>query len=79
MYSANKRQNKEAELMDLIRIMQSKYIGISVDEYAHEKGFSKIVSRIKLDEFYKQGKICQDASVEGVKYYQNDIINVRFE
>ena len=53
--------------------------GLSIEEYSRIKNLSNIVSRHKLQTYYQEGRLCMDGSIEGTRYYLNDIINIKFE
>lgn len=54
--------------------IRSKAAGISVEELVKSFGLSILVARDKLDRYVKNGKLVVDSSLEGVRYYLNDII-----
>lgn len=59
--------------------IRTKGNGISVDEMAKLFGFSRLVARDRLEAYVKEGRLVVDSSVEGVRYYINDIITCVFE
>lgn len=58
--------------------IRSKRNGVSVDDLAKEFGLSRLVARDKLQRYSLQGRLAVDSSMEGVRYYLNDIITCQF-
>lgn len=59
--------------------IRSKVNGVSVDDLAKQFGLSRLVARDKLQSYVDEGRLVVDSSVEGVRYYINDIITFKFE
>ncbi len=53
--------------------------GISVEEIVKLFGLSLLVARDKLESYAKKGKLVVDSSLEGIRYYLNDIITFEFK
>lgn len=71
-------KNKDfEEIADMINA--SKGVGVSVEEYCKKTDLSVIVGRYKLGEYYKEGKLCLDSSLGGLRYFLNDLISVEFK
>ena len=54
--------------------LQSKQKGLAVEDLVKMFGISLIVSRHKLDGYAKDGWLVMDSSLEGTRYFLNDII-----
>lgn len=60
-------------------ISKSDGLGLSIEDYCKEKDVSPIIGRYKLEEYSKEGKLCLDSSLGGLRYFLNDIITVEFK
>lgn len=56
-----------------------KRTGVSVEDLVKMFRLSIIVAKDKLDGYAKKGRLVVDSSLEGTKYYLNDIITCVFE
>lgn len=59
--------------------IRSRNNGISVEEIVKQFGLSRLVARDKLQTYVAEGRLVVDSSLEGVRYYINDIITCKFE
>ena len=53
--------------------------GVAVEDLVRQFGLSLLVARDKLEGYTKRGRLAVDSSVEGVRYYLNDIVSFQFE
>lgn len=59
--------------------IRSRHNGVSVDDLVKVFGLSRLVARDKLQTYSQQGRLVADSSVEGVRYYINDIVTCQFD
>lgn len=53
--------------------------GLSGEELAKKSDVSQIVAKIRLQDAQKMGALVEDNSLEGVRYFQNDIITAKLD
>lgn len=53
--------------------------GISIDELVKSQKLSILVAKDKLDRYAKEGRLVIDSSLEGRRYFINDIITCTFD
>lgn len=63
----------------MVDLLRKKGSGVAIEDLVREFGVSMLVAKYKIETYLNQGKIVSDSSVEGVKYYLNDIITCTFD
>lgn len=69
--------DKKQDFKDFIMPYLDHEFGLSSEDLAKKSGCSLVVAKLRLQDNYKLGALVLDNSMEGMRYYINDIITCK--